>query len=315
MRTKPAAATRSGARSALCATATVAVLCTCAAPPRPAVVYQTDFGLADGAVSAMKGVALGVEPRLALHDLTHAIPPFDIWQAAYRLHQTAPYWPSGTVFVSVVDPGVGTERAAIVARDHDGRLYVTPDNGTLTLLLLDGQLAGARVIDTTKLRRAGSEGSHTFHGRDVFSFVGAQLAAGSLSFEQVGDSTPVVGLVRIAVPEPAVMRTSGGFIAKGFVPVLDVQYGNVWTNLSVATLEANGLALGRMLSVRITSGPDTAFAASVPYVRTFGDVAPGQPLAYGNSLGNLAFALNLGSFAQQHKVGSGPQWLVVVEAK
>lgn len=311
-----AAANVKCARAGLPATVVTAVLLgACASSPRHAVVYQTDFGLADGAVSAMKGVALGVEPRLALYDLTHEIPPFDIWQAAYRLHQTAPYWPAATVFVSVVDPGVGTDRRSVVARDRDGRLYVTPDNGTLTLLANDGALTGVRVLDTAKVRRPGSEGSHTFHGRDVFSFVAAQLAAGSLGFEQVGDATPVGGLVKIAVPEATVMRTSGGFAAKGFVPVLDVQYGNVWTNLPVATLEANGLAIGRTLSVHITSGPDTAFAGSIPYVRTFGDVAEGQPLAYANSLGSLAFALNLGSFAQQHKIGSGPQWLVTVEAK
>jgi S-adenosylmethionine hydrolase len=297
------------------ASAVAIALTACSSAPRRAVVYQTDFGLADGAVSAMKGVAHGVDARLVLADLTHEIPPFDIWQAAYRLHQTAPYWPAGTVFVSVVDPGVGTERAAIVARDRDGRLYVTPDNGTLTLLLADGAITGARVLDTAKVRRPGSEGSHTFHGRDVFSFVAAQLAAGAQSFEQVGDGRPVADLVKLPVPEAVLMRTGGGFVAKGFVPVLDVQYGNVWTNLPVAALEGAGLTIGRTLSVRITNGRDTVFAGTMPFVRTFGDVAQGQPLAYGNSLGSLAFALNLGSFAQQHKVGSGPQWFVVVEAK
>ena len=74
------------------------------------VVYQTDFGLKDGAVSAMHGVALSVDPELRLEDLTHEIPAFNIWEGAYRLADTVPYWPAGTVFVSVVDPGVGTER-------------------------------------------------------------------------------------------------------------------------------------------------------------------------------------------------------------
>jgi len=291
-----------------------ALLITCAAPRR-AVVYQTDFGLADGAVSAMKGVARGVDPGLALEDLTHEIPPFDIWQAAYRLHQTAPYWPAGTVFVSVVDPGVGTERAAVVARDRDGRLYVTPDNGTLTLLLGDGAIDAVRVLDTSKVRRAGSEDSHTFHGRDVFSFVAAQLAAGALAFEQLGAAAPVENLVCLPVPHADVQRTGDHLRATGFVPVLDVQYGNVWTNLPIAKLEQNGLTIASTLRVRIQHDGKDVFSGEMPYVRTFGDVAEGKPLAYGNSLGNLAFALNLGSFAQQHQIGSGPQWLVVVDAK
>ena len=96
------------------------------------LVLQTDFGLADGSVAAMKGVALTIEPRLVIHDLTHQIPPYDIREAALRLRQTIPWWPQGTVFVSVVDPGVGTERRAVVVRTRSGHYVVTPDNGTLT---------------------------------------------------------------------------------------------------------------------------------------------------------------------------------------
>ena len=101
-----------------------------------ALVLQTDFGLKDGAVSAMKGVSFAVDSNIKLFDLTHEIPAYDIWEAAYRLHQTAPYWPQGTVFVSVVDPGVGTERKSIVAKSKNGQYFVTPDNGTLTLIAL-----------------------------------------------------------------------------------------------------------------------------------------------------------------------------------
>jgi S-adenosylmethionine hydrolase len=316
MRTQPGAATGSSARGALCATATVAVLlCACTAPPRPAIVYLTDFGLADGAVAAMKGVARGVDRSLALEDLTHQIPPFDVWQAAYRLHQTAPYWPAGTVFVSVVDPGVGTDRRAVVARDRDGRLYVTPDNGTLTLLATDGAITDVRLLDTTVVRRAGSESSHTFHGRDVYSFVAARLAAGNVAFDDVGGLAPIESLVRLDVPRALVERTDRGLRATGFVPVLDVQYGNVWTNLRVAALEAAGLTIGRTLTVRIQEEGTTAFSGEMPFVRTFGDVPDGAPLAYTNSLGNLAFACNLGSFAQRHSIGSGPRWTVIVETK
>ena len=287
------------------------LLAACASPPS-AVVYQTDFGLADGAVAAMKGVALGVDAHLVLADLTHEIPPFDIWQAAYRLHQTAPFWPPGTVFVSVVDPGVGTDRRAVVARDREGRLYVTPDNGTLTLLAEGNAIDAVRVLDTTRVRRAGSETSHTFHGRDVFSFVAAQLAAGTLAFTDVGEPVPTTSLCRLEHPKAQVRKVGDRMVATGFVPVLDVQFGNVWTNLDAATLRAASLDLGDQLTVRVQRDGTEVFVGTMPFARTFGDVGEGQPLAYSNSLGNLAFALNLGSFAAKHGIGAGPRWTVVV---
>ena len=101
---------------------------------KPAVVFQTDFGLKDGAVAEMKGVALSVEPSLQLFDITHEIPSYNIWEAAYRLNQAAPFWPKGTVFVAVVDPGVGTERKSVVLKTRSGHYFVSPDNGTLTLV-------------------------------------------------------------------------------------------------------------------------------------------------------------------------------------
>src|SRR5512145_343457 len=105
--------------------------------PVPAIVFQTDFGLKDGAVAEMKGVALSVGPSLQLFDITHEIPPYNIWEAAYRLNQAASFWPKGTVFVSVVDPGVGTERRSVVLRTRSGHYFVSPDNGTLTLVAED----------------------------------------------------------------------------------------------------------------------------------------------------------------------------------
>src|SRR5580704_9478558 len=150
------------------------------------VVFQSDFGLKDGAVSEMKGVAMGVSPDLKLFDLTHEIPAYDIWAAAYRLQQTVPYWPAGTVFVSVVDPGVGTERKSVVLKTRTGQYIVTPDNGTLTLVAESLGIDSIREIDESVNRRPGSGSSYTFHGRDVYSYTGARLAAGVIRFEQVG---------------------------------------------------------------------------------------------------------------------------------
>ena len=134
------------------------------------VVFQSDFGLKDGAVSAMKGVAMGVSPELKLYDLTHEIPAYNIWEAAYRLEQTVTYWPAGTVFVSVVDPGVGTERKSVVIKTQTGHFIVTPDNGTLTLVAQSLGIEAVREIDEVVNRRKDSQKSYTFHGRDVYAY-------------------------------------------------------------------------------------------------------------------------------------------------
>jgi S-adenosylmethionine hydrolase len=116
------------------------------------IVFQTDYGLKDGAVSAMKGVAMGVSTDLKLFDLTHEIPAFNIWEAAYRLEQTVQYWPAGTVFVSVVDPGVGTTRKSVVLKTNSGHFIVTPDNGTLTLIAQSLGIAELREIEEKALK-------------------------------------------------------------------------------------------------------------------------------------------------------------------
>src|SRR6478736_976674 len=155
------------------------------------VVFQSDFGLKDGAVSAMKGVAMGVSTELKLFDLTHEIPAYNIWEAAYRLEQTVPYWPAGTVFVSVVDPGVGTERKSVVMKTNSGQFIVTPDNGTLTLIAASQGIAEIRQIDEATNRRKNSNASYTFHGRDVYAYTAARLAAGVIRFEEVGPKLPL----------------------------------------------------------------------------------------------------------------------------
>src|SRR5580700_7168926 len=146
------------------------------------VVFQSDFGLKDGAVSAMKGVAMGVSSDLKLFDLTHEIPAYNVWEAAYRLEQTVRYWPAGTVFVSVVDPGVGTQRKSVVLKTRSGHFIVTPDNGTLTLIAESLGIDEIREIDELVNRRKDSEKSYTFHGRDVYAFTADRLAAGVITF-------------------------------------------------------------------------------------------------------------------------------------
>lgn len=274
------------------------------------VVFQSDFGLKDGAVSAMKGVAMGVSPELKLFDLTHEIPAYNIWEAAYRLQQTVPYWPAGTVFVSVVDPGVGTERKSVVLKTLTGQYIVSPDNGTLTLIAESLGIAEIRQIDEAVNRRKDSQKSYTFHGRDVYAYTGARLAAGMISFEQVG---PLLPKQVVAIPyQKAVLE--GGKI-KGTIAILDVQYGNIWTNISGDLFQQLHLTFGDLLHVVLYHSGVRVYAGEMPYSATFGAVAVGKPLAYLNSLLQLSFALNQDSFASVYKIGSGNDWSVEVNKK
>src|SRR5580698_762322 len=211
------------------------------------VVFQSDFGLKDGAVSEMKGVAMGVSPELKLYDLTHEIPAFNIWEAAYRLQQSVPYWPVGTVFVSVVDPGVGTERKSVVLKTKTGQYIVTPDNGTLTLVAETLGIGEIREIDETVNRRPESRNSFTFHGRDVYSYTAARLAAGVIRFDQVG---PMLSRQEVvSIPYQRAVMADG--VIRGAIPVLDVQYGNVWTNIPAELFKQLGVSFGEMMEVRI----------------------------------------------------------------
>ena len=271
------------------------------------IVYQSDFGLKDGAVSAMRGVAVSVDPTLRLENLTHDIPAFDLWQGAYRLSTTAPYWPPGTVFVSVIDPGVGTARRSVVLKTRSGHYFVSPDNGTLTLVAENLGIAAVREIDEGRYRLPGSEQSYTFHGRDVYSYAAAHLASGKISFEQIGPGLPP-DVVTIDYQKAEIEDG----VVRGNIPILDVQFGNVWTNIDRATFEQLGVAQGEEVEVRILNEGEQVFQGSMPYVATFGDVPHGEMLLYLNSIDNVAFAINWGNFAETHVIGSGPAWRVEV---
>ncbi len=276
--------------------------------PRPsALVLQTDFGVKDGAVAAMRGVAAGVSSDLHIFDLTHEIPPFNIWEAAYRLHQTAAYWPAGTVFVSVVDPGVGTARKSVVLKTKSGHYFVSPDNGTLTLVAENLGIAAVREIDEAVNRRADSEMNYTFHGRDVYAFTGARLAAGVITFEQVGPELPPQ-VVSIPYQKP---RFENGAVY-GTIPVLDPQYGNIWTNIDREVFNQLGLQKGEEVAVKITRGGQVVFEGRMPFVNTFGEVTEGKTLLYLNSLNTVSFAINMGNFAEVYAIGSGPEWGVEI---
>ncbi len=275
---------------------------------RQALVFQSDFGLKDGAVAAMKGVAFSVSDDLRIFDLTHEIPPFNIWEAAYRLNQSVSYWPAGTVFVSIVDPGVGSSRRSIVAKMFSGHFIVTPDNGTLTLIAENLGIDEVREIDETRNRLKNSEKSYTFHGRDVYAYTGARLAAGVITFDEVG--AKISGdIIKLAYQKPVFENNQ----IRGNIPVLDVQYGNVWTNIDSKTFQNLGVKIGEEVHVRIMHDKKTVYEGRVPFANTFAEVAEGKVVGYLNSLLNFSIAINANSFAGRYKIKSGPEWSIILE--
>ena len=273
------------------------------------LVFQSDFGLVDGAVSAMYGVAYCVSPELKIHDLTHDITPCSIWEASYRLIQTISYWPEDTVFVSVVDPGVGTDRRSVVARTRSGKYVVTPDNGTLThILRLDG-VTEVRQIDEKVNRLPNSGESYTFHGRDVYAYTGARLAAGVISFREVGPEISPESLTQLPVVEPYLE----GKAVCGTVDVLDVRFGSLWTNIPRELFLKTGAQYGDRLSITIENDTRTVYRNIILYARSFADVYIGEALAYVNSLDCMAVAINQGSFARAYNIGTGNSWRIRME--
>ena len=270
------------------------------------LVFQSDFGLVDGAVSAMYGVAYTVEPRLNIHDLTHDITPYNIWEASYRLIQTIRYWPQGTIFVSVVDPGVGSDRKSVVVKTASGHYVVTPDNGTLTHIIRFDGIEAVREIDEHVNRLPRSGESYTFHGRDVFAYTGARLADGIIDFEGVGPEMKPEDLVRLPIIEP---RLEGCAVC-GTIDVLDVRFGSLWTNIPRTLFLQTGVHYGDRVSITIENDTRCVYRNIILFAKSFADVYMGEALAYVNSLDCMAVAINQGSFARAYNIGTGNSWRI-----
>ena len=191
------------------------------------LVLQTDFGYKDSAVAEMKGVALQVDENIKIVDATHGIEPYNIWNGSYSLYQVIRSFPEKTAFVSVVDPGVGSDRKSIVVKTKTNHYIITPDNGTITAIDKEIGIVEAREINETKHRLAGSEKSYTFYGRDVYVNTGAKLASRKISFEDVGDKINLKELVRFKYKLPIANEKN----ISGIIPILDESYGNVWSNI------------------------------------------------------------------------------------
>lgn len=276
------------------------------------LVFQSDFGLVDGAVSAMEGVALQVDPELKLHNLTHDITPYNIFEGSYRLFQTVNYWPQGTVFVSVVDPGVGTSRKSVVAKTATGQYIVTPDNGTLTHLNKYCGIVALREIEESVNRRKNTELSYTFHGRDVYAYTGARLASGVISYEEVGKELPLSEIVELDVVETEYNQVEKS--VTGCVDILDVRFGSLWTSISRDDFYLLNPEFGKRYEVSIFHEHMLVYQNQVVYQHSFAEVAIGSPLLYINSVYRLGIAINQGSFARAYNVGTGTNWKIRIRA-
>ena len=274
------------------------------------MVFQTDFGYKDSTVAAMYGVVKRVNRSLEIIDSTHELPQFDIWSASYRLWQAMRFWPEGTVFVSVVDPGVGTARKACAAMTEDGYYIVTPDNGTLTHVLKEHGIREVREIDETvnRLHDAGTDETSVFHGRDLFGYCAAKLAANIITFEEVGPAYPVNEIVELPMETPDYEE---GCI-RGVIEIDDPNFGNLFTNIDTASALECGFRYGEHVLVTIQHGEDTVFERKLLFAKTFGEVEEGSPVLYNNERMKLSLAVSCGSFVQAFQIGFGSDWKITL---
>ena len=273
------------------------------------LVIMSDFGLADGAVSAMYGVAYSVCEQLNISSLTHEIPQYNAWEASYRLIQTVGYWPKGTVFVSVVDPGVGSTRRSIAVETRAGKYIITPDNGTLTHIKRISGIVAAREIDERVNRLPGSGESYTFHGRDIYAYTGARLASGIIDFAGVGPEVDPASVVELPMDEPVLEEEC----IRGDIDVLDVRFGSLWTSIPRELFLKLGVKHGDFVEIKIMNGARLVYRNSLIYARSFADAFVGEPLVYVNSLDRMAVAINQGDFARAYNVGTGAPWTIAVQ--
>ena len=257
--------------------------------PHPTIVFMSDFGVANDAVAICKAVILGIAPDARIMDITHQVTPYSIEEGARFLQGVTPYYPAGTVFLVVVDPGVGTSRKAIAVKSKKGEYFVLPDNGLITPVIDRDGLESAREITNTDWMIQ-SPISSTFHGRDIFSPVAAHLAAGG-DFVLVGPE--MSQLVRLN-PKAAIVTDQG---IAGDVIGLDDPFGSVITDIPGDEFKKLAYRFGDKVPLLLNKKPIT-----LPYVKTFMDVPVGESLLYVDSRGRIGIAVNQGNYSKQFDV-------------
>ncbi|MCR4990968.1 MAG: SAM-dependent chlorinase/fluorinase [Lachnospiraceae bacterium] len=279
---------------------------------KPVILLQTDFSLTWGAVAAVKGVIKQVDPNLEIQDLCHDIKKFDPWEASLSLESVVSYWPEGTVVVSVVDPGVGTDRKACVAELKNGTYVITPDNGTLTHLKHSIGIRSVRELDPSIRYNKGEEVS-VFHGRDIFGYAAALLASGQKTFEQMGPEYPA-GEIR-ECEEYDLQPALGELSASGFIMTGLKHFGGVQFNITNEEWKKCGFSEGESVHVTISHGGKTVFDTDVRYERSFGYVPEGEPVLYCGSSRHLSLDLNCDNFMEKYGIDTGRDWTVTFQKR
>lgn len=256
------------------------------APPNGIVTILSDFGTRDTYVGQMKGVILGIAPDARLVDLTHEVPPQDVTEGAFQLATARRSFPDGTVHIAVVDPGVGTSRRPIAFR-YSGQYFVLPDNGLCSFVLGSENPDEAVILDSSAARL--ETVSFTFHGRDVFSPAGAQLARG-LTLEELGSKIDSESIIRLAFP--TVEQRTG--MVRGPIVSID-HFGSCRTFIRPEDLPAS--------PERVTIRCGRAVVRGI--VRTYSDVPEGRTLALFGSHGGLEISVRGGDAARAWELERG----------
>lgn len=273
----------------------------------PSIVMMTDFGADNVSVCAMKGVCSTICSDLITTDLTHSVTPFNTWEASAYLMYVEPFWPKGTVFVSVVDPGVGTKRKACVAKLKDGNYVVTPDNGTLTHVFYEVGIQEVREIDESINRLPSTKNTSVFHGRDLFAYCAARLAADVISFEEVGPLYPVEDIILHDTFYNPVIKENH---IEGLITSVFKHFGNLFTNIYFEDFNKAGFIEGDYVNVKISYKDEIKFNQKVLYQKSFGYVDVNQPILFNGSSLVICLALNQGSFANVYNISSGKDWRI-----
>lgn len=278
---------------------------------KPCIVWQTDFGLKWGAVAAMRGVCKQVDPSLECVDITHEIEQYNILAASREIMYVEPFWPQGTVFVSVVDPGVGTDRRACVALLNDGNYIVTPDNGTLTHLFYQVGIQEIREIDESTNRYPGTEEVSVFHGRDIFAYTAARLAAGIISFKQVGPAYPVEEAVLFK--EDLIKAKINERSVEGVVSSVSDPFGSIAFNILSQDFKAAGYGHGDYVQITLAKKGCTYFSKKVLYQKSFGFVDVGEEILFDSSTNYLELGINQGNFKETYQVDAGSDYTFTID--
>ncbi|MBQ6335557.1 MAG: SAM-dependent chlorinase/fluorinase [Erysipelotrichaceae bacterium] len=273
------------------------------------LVFQTDFTYKEGAVAAMYGVVKSVDSDIEIITATHEIPQYDTWSASYRLYQYIDFWPKGTIFVSVVDPGVGTSRRACVAKTKNGYYIVTPDNGSLTHVDKYFGIQEVRQIDESinRLHREDNGAVSIFHGRDLFGYCAARLASGIITYEEVGPAYSIEEIRRHEIKEAQIYADR----IEGMFEINDPNFGNLWTNILLSDFLKAGFKMGERIHTVILYKDEKVFDDYIPYYDSFGKAADHSVMIYNNEINKMGLAEVVGNLCEDYKLGYGQDYKVV----